>query len=102
KMPRPLTMQQMTALDNAFHFTQTGNSEVADLWFIMAVAAEYTPAYPAMEQFLSQVGRRKFLTPLYTEMMKTPKGREMAMRIYGKYKQNYHPLAQESLGKLIK
>lgn len=102
KMPRPLTMQQMTALDNAFHFTQTGNSEVADLWFIMAVAAEYTPAYPAMEQFLSQVGRRKFLTPLYTEMMKTPKGREMAMRIYGKYKQNYHPLAQESLDKLIK
>lgn len=102
KMPRPLTIAQMTKLDSAFHFTQTGNSEIADLWFIMSVAADYTPAYPAMEQFLSQVGRRKFLTPLYSEMMKTPKGREMAVRIYGKYKQNYHPLAQESLGKLIK
>lgn len=102
KMPRPLTIAQMMKLDSAFHFTQTGNSEIADLWFIMSVAADYTPAYPAMEQFLSQVGRRKFLTPLYSEMMKTPKGREMAVRIYGKYKQNYHPLAQESLGKLIK
>jgi aminopeptidase N len=102
KMPRPLTIAQMTKLDSAFHFTQTGNSEIADLWFIMSVAADYTPAYPAMEQFLSQVGRRKFLTPLYSEMMKTPKGREMAIRIYGKYKQNYHPLAQESLNKLIK
>lgn len=102
KMPKPLTIEQMTKLDAAFHFSKTGNSEVADLWFIMSVAADYTPAYPAMEQFLSQVGRRKFLTPLYTEMMKTPKGQEMAKRIYGSYKQNYHPLAQESLDKLIR
>ncbi len=102
KMPQPLTVAQMEQLDKAFHFTQTGNSEVADRWFIMSVAADYTPAYGSMEQFLSTVGRRKFLTPLYTEMMKTPKGQEMAKRIYGKYKQNYHPLAQETLDKLIK
>lgn len=101
KMPKPLTVAQMTSLDKAFHFTNTGNSEIADLWFIMAVAANYEPAYPAMETFLSQVGRRKFLTPLYTEMMKTEKGKEMAKRIYNKYKQNYHPLAQESLDKLV-
>lgn len=101
KMPVPLSIGQMASLDKAFHLTQTGNSEVADRWFIMAVAAKYQPAYPAIDKFLSQVGRRKFLTPLYSEMMKTPEGREMAKRIYGKYKENYHPLAQESLGKLI-
>lgn len=94
--------EKMKALDAAFRFTQTGNSEMADQWFVMAVAADYTPAYPAMEKFLSEVGRRKFLTPLYAEMMKTPKGKEMAVRIYGKYKQNYHPLAQETLNKLVK
>jgi hypothetical protein len=102
KMPKPLTVAQMQELDKTFRFTATGNSEVADQWFIMAVAAEYTPAYASMEKFLSEVGRRKFLTPLYGEMMKTPKGQEMAKRIFGKYKHNYHPLAQESLGKLVK
>lgn len=102
KMPKPLTVAQMEQLDKAYHFTQTGNSEVADLWFIMSVAADYTPAFGNMETFLSTVGRRKFLTPLYTEMMKTPKGQEMAKRIYSKYKQNYHPIAQETLNKLIK
>lgn len=102
KMPRPLSMAQMEQLDKTFRFTATGNSEVADLWFIMAVAADYTPAYANMEKFLSEVGRRKFLTPLYSEMMKTPKGQEMARRIFNRYHQNYHPLAQESLGKLVK
>ncbi|AWO02100.1 aminopeptidase [Chitinophaga alhagiae] len=102
KMPRPLTPAQMEQLDKTFRFTATGNSEVADQWFIMAVAADYTPAYANMEKFLSEVGRRKFLTPLYTEMMKTPKGQEMARRIFNQYKRNYHPLAQESLGKLVK
>lgn len=94
--------EKMKELDAAFHFTQTGNSEMADEWFVMAVAAGYEPAYPAMEKFLNEVGRRKFLTPLYTEMMKTPEGRKMALRIYGKSKRNYHPLAQESLDKLVK
>ena len=100
KMPKPLSQQQMKALDDAFHFTQSGNSEIADLWFIMAVAADYSPAYPAMEQFLSQVGRRKFLTPLYEEMVKTGK-QQMASTIYNKYRMNYHPLAQMTLDKLV-
>ncbi|RYZ51105.1 MAG: M1 family peptidase [Sphingobacteriales bacterium] len=99
-MPKPLSLQQMKALDDAYHFTNSGNSEIADLWFIVSVAAGYEPAYPNMERFLSSVGRRKFLTPLYQEMMNTGKA-AMAKRIYGKYRQNYHPLAQMTFDKLV-
>jgi len=53
-----------------------------------------------MEKFLSQVGRRKFLEPLYEEMMATGK-EEMARRIYTQYRVNYHPLAQMTLDKLV-
>jgi hypothetical protein len=66
----------------------------------MAVAADYQPAYPAMDKFLSAVGRRKFLEPLYEEMMTTNK-QQMAKDIYTKYRQNYHPLAQMTLDKLV-
>lgn len=100
KMPKPLTKDQMAGLDKAYHFTESGNSEIADLWFVMAIAANYDVAYPNMEKFLSSVGRRKFLEPLYEEMMATGK-KDMAQRIYGKYKMNYHPLAQTTLDKLI-
>ncbi len=101
KMPDNLSVAQMGKLDGAFNFTNSGNSEIADLWFIMAVHAGYTKAYPAIDNFLSSVGRRKFLEPLYGEMMKTPAGQAMAHRIYDKYRKNYHPLAQESLDKMM-
>ena len=101
KMPPNLPAAQMKKLDDAFMFRTTGNSEIADLWFIMSVRAGYTSSYSEMDQFLSSVGRRKFLEPLYKEMMKTPHGAEMAKRLYGKYRTNYHPLAQESLDKII-
>lgn len=100
KMPKPLTLKQMQSLDAAFHFTKSGNSEIADLWYVMAVAAGYEAAYTDMEHFLSYVGRRKFLEPLYSEMMKTGK-QGLAQRIYKQYRQNYHPLTQESLDKVV-
>ena len=102
KMPAGLTQQQMKALDEAFKFTKTGNCEIADLWFLLAIRTDYKPAYPAMEQFLSSVGRRKFIEPLYGEMMKNPAGEAMAKELYGKYKMNYHPLAQESIDRILK
>jgi len=102
QMPPALSARQMKQLDDAFHFTKSGNSEIADLWFVMAVRAKYTPAYYAMEQFLSSVGRQKFLEPLYGEMMKTPEGAVMAKRMYAQYRKNYHPLAQGSIDKIVK
>lgn len=100
KMPKPLSKEQMTQLDQQYKFTQSGNSEIANLWYVMAIAANYEPAYPAMEEFLSRVGRRKFLEPLYKEMMSTDK-KEMAKTIYEKYRMNYHPLAQMTLDKIV-
>jgi leukotriene-A4 hydrolase len=101
QMPTNISIANMKKLDDAFHFTATGNSEIADLWFIMSVRAGYTPAYSAIDKFLSSVGRRKFLEPLYGEMMKKSQTAMMAKSIYAKYRKNYHPLAQESLDRLM-
>lgn len=100
KMPKPLKLEQMKALDETFKFTQAGNSEIADLWFLMSLAADYKPAYLEMEKFLSTTGRQKFILPIYTEMMKTGK-EAMAKQLYQKYKANYHPLAQGKLDKIV-
>lgn len=98
--PRPLSKEQMTQLDQAFHFTQSGNSEIADLWFIMSLAAHYDTAYPEMRKFLSEVGRRKFIEPLYEEMMKSGQ-QNMARELYQQYRSNYHPLAQMTLDEIV-
>lgn len=100
-MPADLKPEQMRLLDNAFNLSNTGNSEVADEWYLLALKTGYTRAYEPMERFLSTVGRRKFLEPLYQQMMKTPDGTKMARRLYAKYRANYHPLAQESLDRMV-
>ncbi|NCX94898.1 MAG: M1 family peptidase [Chitinophagia bacterium] len=101
KMPDSLTVKHLTALDGAFAFTKQTNAEIADLWFTLAVAHNYQPAYPAMEAFISRVGRRKFLLPIYEALVKTPEGKQTAQKWFGAYKLNYHPIAQCSIAKLL-
>jgi hypothetical protein len=67
----------------------------------MSITGNYAPAYPRLEEFLCSVGRRKFLKPLYSELLKTPEGRERAKRIYAKARPGYHPIAQSTLDALI-
>jgi leukotriene-A4 hydrolase len=100
KMPEGMSSGQMAKLDGQFHFTNSGNSEIADLWFILAVQHKYQAAYANMDKFLSTVGRQKFLEPLYTEMVKTGQA-DLAKSIYTKYRQNYHPLTQAKLDKIV-
>lgn len=101
KMPDNLSTAQMSALDAQFRFTQSSNSEIADLWYILSARHHYDAAYKGIEAFLSRVGRQKFLLPLYEELMKTGQ-QAMAQRIYSHYRQNYHPLTQAKLDKIVR
>jgi hypothetical protein len=64
-LPDSLPAAKMKDLDDAFHFTESGNAEILFAWFVLAVNSNYKPAYPAMEEFLEHVGRRKFVKPLF-------------------------------------
>jgi hypothetical protein len=102
QLPDTLTQAQMQDLDKAFGFTKSGNSEVLCQWFLHAIRNQYATAYPALEDFCFRVGRRKFLMPLYAEMMAHEGTQEMARRLYGKSRQNYHAVAYNSLDALVK
>jgi leukotriene-A4 hydrolase len=91
----------MARLDREFHFTDSGNSEILHQWLLMSVKAGYAPAYPKVEEFLSSVGRRKFLKPLYSELMKTSEGQERARRIYAGARAGYHPIAQAAIDAVV-
>ena len=92
----------MAALDREFRFTQSRNSEILAEWLLMAVRAGYQPAYPRLEEFLSGTGRRKFIRPLYAELLKTPEGRQRAEAIYARARAGYHPIAQATIDTLMK
>lgn len=100
QLPDDISLEKMAYLDGLFKFTGTGNSEIADAWYELAIKRNYSVAYPAIDTFLCSVGRRKFLTPLYKAMINTDQ-KDMAVRIYTKARPGYHYVAQNTMDELI-
>lgn len=93
---------KMAILDKQYHFTQSGNAEIQAAWYKLAVIHQYKPAYANTEKFLLSVGRRKFIVPIYKELVKTPEGKAWAKQIFEKAKAGYHPLAVGTVEALVK
>jgi len=100
-LPADLTKDRMRELDDAFALTKSGNSEVLFQWLLLSVQHGFEPAYPRLEGFLTEQGRRKFLKPLYEEMVKTPAGKERALAIYRKARVTYHPLSVDTVDAIV-
>jgi leukotriene A-4 hydrolase/aminopeptidase len=101
-LPAQLGVEKMAELDQSFHLTSSGNSEVADQWLLMAIRNRYEAAYPRLEEYLTSIGRRKLIKPLYEEMVKTPEGRERAIAIYRKARPSYHPISVTTIDEIVK
>jgi aminopeptidase N len=102
QMPEKISASQMAALDRDWNFTNTGNSEIAAQWLLMAIRAGYQPAYPRLEQFLLTVGRRKFVKPLFEALVRTSEGRARAKAIYRKARPGYHPITQAAVDAILR
>ena len=101
-LPDTLTTTEMKELDTFGRFTVSGNSEITTQWLVTAIRHQYTPAYAKLEEFLINTGRRKFLVPLYNELVKTPDGKQRAIEIYRRARPNYHFVATNTFDKTIK
>jgi leukotriene-A4 hydrolase len=101
-LPAELSKEKMADLDQTFHLTQSGNSEIAHQWLLMAIRNRYDAAYARLEEYLTTIGRRKLIKPLYEEMAKTPEGRARAQAIYQKAKPSYHPIAVATIDEILK
>lgn len=100
-LPANVTLDQMATLDEAYNFTNTGNSEVLTAWLTQTIKRDYSAAYASLENFLVNAGRRKFLIPLYTEMTKSEEGMKMAKAIYKKARPNYHFVAASTIDEML-
>ncbi len=98
---RGVPKEKLADLDAVFGFTRSGNSELLCDWLQIAIAADYDPAYPALERFLTNIGRRKFLRPLYTALAKTPAGLARAKAIYAKARPGYHSVSQAAVDEIL-
>ncbi len=100
-LPDSLEKSKMTELDKEFKFTQSGNSEILCEWLTRCIQTGYTNANSELEAFLFNVGRRKFLKPLYAALIKTESGRAQALKYYARSRPNYHFVAANTLDVML-
>lgn len=100
-LPDAIPTQRMGELDRAFGLTDSGNSEILCQWLIMTVRNDYAAADQALAGFLTAVGRRKFLKPLYEELAKSKHGKQRALAIYREARDGYHPIAANTIDGIL-
>ncbi len=100
-MGKTLPVEQLAALDRAYHFTGTANGEIAMRWYPLAIRSGYAEANEAAGAFIERVGRRKLILPIYAELVKTPEGLAFAKAAFEKAKPGYHPITTASVQDML-
>ena len=100
-MPATLTAAQMSDLDQAFGFARSANAEIGRSWFLLVIRNHYQPSYVRLEEYLQSIGRRKLITPLYEELMKTPAGAVQAKRVFKLARPGYHPQTAAAIDAIV-
>ncbi len=100
-LPDNISNARMQTLDEAFAFTNSNNAEVAHAWYLLALKANYMNVYPALENYLVAIGRRKLIVPLYKQLVKTAAGKTWANDVYQKARPGYHGLAQGTVDNIL-
>jgi leukotriene-A4 hydrolase len=102
-LPREMSAERLAELDGALGLGQTGNSEILFAWLQLAIANRYEPAVPVLERFLTSMGRRKFVAPLFTSLAgEGDWGRTIANRIYATARPTYHSVTSGTVDQTLK
>ncbi len=89
-LPRPAPEATCRALD---HLTSSTNYDVLVPWLTLALKSNHMAVLPRVEQVLADVGRMKYLRPLYTALAQHAPAK--ARELFAKNRGRYHPIARQ-------
>lgn len=88
---------QLLALDSRYSLAESKDYEVKVAFLQLAICAKCRDYYGEVEKTLKEVGRMKYLRPLYTALVQG-NGKEeekiLAKRVFSEARDTYHPIAQ--------
>jgi len=96
------TEAELADLEATLKLREEGNAEVVFAWLQIAVRHRYQPAMPTLERFLTTMGRRKFVLPLFTSLWAEGDwGRAIATPLYARARAGYHPVTTNSVDAVV-
>jgi aminopeptidase N len=100
-LPRRLDEGTCAWLDRALGLTARGNHEILVAWLTIAIASDYGPALQRVREVLTNVGRMKYLRPLYTALARNPRTLPMGRAIFAEAAPGYHPIARRMASTIL-
>jgi len=100
-LPDDLEPARMATLDGAFDLTHSRNYEILCEWLILSLETGYRAADPQVEQFLLEVGRRKFVQPLFEALLGAENGLDRAQEIYERARPGYHSVTYNTVDRIL-
>eukprot|EP00271_Cylindrocystis_brebissonii_P012994 TRINITY_DN32530_c0_g1_i1.p1 TRINITY_DN32530_c0_g1~~TRINITY_DN32530_c0_g1_i1.p1 ORF type:complete len:623 (+),score=123.87 TRINITY_DN32530_c0_g1_i1:302-2170(+) len=93
-LPKKMPKAKVAELDAAFSFSKSSNWELRIAFLTIAAYSAFSPCYPGIETALMEVGRMKYLKPLY-EGLVAGGALALAKEIFAKAKVKYHSIARQ-------
>jgi len=100
-LPRQLSADDCKWLDDNFQLSAHGNCEILCNWLVIAANSGYAPTLPRTRKFLGEVGRMKYLKPLYTALHKSEATRALAKETFAEHGGGYHPIARGGIERIL-
>ncbi len=100
-MPQEFNYDKMVELDKAYNLTNVKNTEIAHVWYLLSIRNNYQKSFENMRHYLIEIGRRKLIVPLYSELSNNETNRKWAQQVYQVARPGYHSLAQATIDKIF-
>ncbi|RPH92146.1 M1 family peptidase, partial [candidate division KSB1 bacterium] len=100
ELPTRLPEADCAALDNLW-VAQTKNCEILLPFYCIAAGSSYRKVFPAIRDFLSTIGRGKYLKPLYRTLHENPETRALACELFEEYKDRYHSVGRLAVQRIL-
>ncbi|EXJ77982.1 leukotriene A-4 hydrolase [Capronia epimyces CBS 606.96] len=94
---RPLPVEHATRMGDIYDLKETRNVEVSSRYYQIAMRSGDSSIRPFVAKLLGQVGRMKFVRPLYRGLIKLDY--ELAVQTFEKNKDFYHPICRGLVAK---
>ncbi|XVF75475.1 hypothetical protein PTKIN_Ptkin13bG0190900 [Pterospermum kingtungense] len=96
-LPRVAEASQVLALDARYRLSESKDYEVKVAFLQLAILSKCRNFYGEVEKTLKEVGRMKYLRPLYTALVQGNRNDEekiLAKRVFAEARDCYHPIAR--------
>jgi hypothetical protein len=93
-LPRQLDHDSLAWLEAHLHLTNQGNYEILVEWLTIAAGSDYAPVFPRLREVLAQVGRMKFLRPLFVALGRHARTQQLGREMYAATRDMYHSLSR--------